>query len=121
MLKKLLIRYEWLILVGLTIAILGVLDESGIVSISGSIFWAIAGSGIATEAIFELYFDRKADLVNLKFEQERDEESFKDLARKMNEDPFQATITIQHSGIGITMSYVSFRALLMKEIKEGKE
>ena len=65
MLKKLVFRYEWLILIGLTIAILAGLDALKVITVGDSVFWLIAGLALATEAIIEWYFDKKSDLGGL--------------------------------------------------------
>ena len=53
MIKKLLLRYEYLILLGLTIAILALSNVLGYSSIDSDLFWAIAGIGLVAEACLE--------------------------------------------------------------------
>ena len=57
MIRKLILRYEWLILIGLTIAILSLSNVLGYTSLDSNIFWSVAGIGLAIEGILELYFD----------------------------------------------------------------
>lgn len=59
MIKKLILRYEWLILIGLTIAILSLSNVLGYTSLDSNIFWSVAGIGLAIEGILELYFDEE--------------------------------------------------------------
>lgn len=120
MLKRLLIRYELLIATGLLIAILSFLNVLGVLSINSDLFWALAGVGLMIEGVMEMYFERKDDLVRIKIDQEQSEEGFKELGQRISEDPLKATVTVQHTGLGVTMSFVSFRNLLTKHIKEGE-
>jgi len=62
MMKRYLVRYEWLIIMGLLIAIWSFLNVIGITTTSSDIFWSLAGLGLATEGFIELYYERKADL-----------------------------------------------------------
>ena len=61
MMKKLLVRYELLILMGLLIATWSFLNVIGITNTSSDIFWSLAGLGLATEAFIELWYERRAD------------------------------------------------------------
>ena len=61
MMKRVLIRYEWLILMGLLIATWSLLNVFGITETSSDIFWSLAGLGLATEAFIELYYERQAE------------------------------------------------------------
>jgi hypothetical protein len=61
MMKRLLVRYEWLILMGLLISIWSFLNVIGITNTSSDIFWSLAGLGLATEGFIELYYERKGD------------------------------------------------------------
>ena len=61
MLKRVLVRYEWLIIMGLLIATWSFLNVFGITDTSSDIFWSLAGLGLATEGFIELYYERQAD------------------------------------------------------------
>jgi|APSaa5957512576_1039674.scaffolds.fasta_scaffold207837_2 hypothetical protein len=63
MIRKLLLRYEYLILLGLTITILALSNVLGYSSIDSDLFWAVAGIGLVVEAILELYFDVQEESV----------------------------------------------------------
>ena len=59
MIRRLLLRYEWIILLGLTIALLSLSNVLGYTSVDSDLFWAIAGVGLVAEACLELYFESK--------------------------------------------------------------
>jgi len=59
MLKRVLIRFEWLIFMGLLIALWSFLNVIGLTNISSDIFWSIAGLGLAIEGFIELYYERQ--------------------------------------------------------------
>jgi hypothetical protein len=61
MLKRVLVRYEWLILMGLLISTWSFLNVFGITDTSSDIFWSLAGLGLATEGFIELYYERQAE------------------------------------------------------------
>jgi hypothetical protein len=60
MLKRVLVRYEWLILMGLLIATWSFLNVLGITETSSDIFWSLAGLCLATEGFIELYYERQS-------------------------------------------------------------
>jgi len=62
MMKRLLVRYEWLIIMGLLIASWSFLNVVGITNTSSDVFWSLAGLGLATEGFIELYYERKGGL-----------------------------------------------------------
>jgi hypothetical protein len=57
--KRYLVRFEWLILMGLLIAGWSLLNVLGITNTSSDIFWFLAGLGLAIEGIIELYYERQ--------------------------------------------------------------
>jgi len=59
--KRYLVRYEWLILMGLLIASWSLLNVLGITDTSSDIFWCIAGLGLVIEGIIELYYEKQDD------------------------------------------------------------
>tara|TARA_B100000035_G_C20844501_1_gene484546 strand:+ start:85 stop:408 length:324 start_codon:yes stop_codon:yes gene_type:complete len=61
MIRKLLLRYEWLVFMGLLIAILSLSNVLGYTSLDSDIFWAVAGLGLAVEGCLELYFGSKEE------------------------------------------------------------
>jgi hypothetical protein len=61
MIRRLLLRYEWIILLGLTITLLALSNVLGYTSVDSDLFWAIAGVGLVAEACLELYFESKED------------------------------------------------------------
>lgn len=56
MIRKLLLRYEWLVLLGLLIAILSLSNVLGYTNLDSDVFWAVAGLGLAVEGCLELWF-----------------------------------------------------------------
>ena len=61
MMKRLLVRYEWLIIMGLLIASWSFFNVVGITNTSSDVFWSLAGLGLATEGFIELYYERKEE------------------------------------------------------------
>ena len=61
MLRRVLLRYEWIILLGLVIALLSLSNVLGYTSIDSDLFWGVAGIGLVVEAVLELYFESKED------------------------------------------------------------
>ena len=61
MIRKLLLRYEWLILMGLLIAILSLSNVLGYTNLDSDVFWAVAGLGLAVEGSLELWFASKEE------------------------------------------------------------
>ncbi len=110
MLKRLVIRYEVLILFGVLIAILSVFNVLGITDINSDLFWAIAGCGLVLESVMELVYAKKED--TMVFEM-GDEDRHKILADRMNNEPTGAVVTLTHGNIGVTMSYHTFRSSMM--------
>ena len=56
MLRRILIRYEWLIFMGALIAILAACNGFGITTINSDFFWSIAGAIVVGEGAIELYY-----------------------------------------------------------------
>tara|TARA_Y100000992_G_C21143857_1_gene432728 strand:- start:385 stop:579 length:195 start_codon:yes stop_codon:yes gene_type:complete len=61
MLRRILIRYEWLIFMGALIAILAACNGFGITTINSDFFWSIAGAIVVGEGAIELYYESKED------------------------------------------------------------
>ena len=61
MLKRYLVRYEWLIIMGAIVAILAALNGFGVTSVNPDFFWSIAGAIVVGEGIIELYYESKED------------------------------------------------------------
>jgi hypothetical protein len=59
MLKRILVRYEWLIFMGLLISLWSFLNVIGITDTNSDLFWAIAGLGVAIEGFIELYYEKR--------------------------------------------------------------
>jgi len=106
-----LLRYEWMILLGLLLAVLAGLNVAGITRIDSDLFWAIAGIGLAAEATIEVVILKR----NMKVQKR--EESLADFAKltdKMNEDPGAAVVTLTHGTVGVTMSFHTFKHAILK-------
>ena len=114
---KHLLRYEWLILVGATLAIMAGLNVLRITNIDSDFFWMIAGIGITAEAVIEIYYEKRLDKVV--FDQEQAIGGFEKISQRMNEDPSKGVITLTHGNLGVTMSFVVFRSVLLKH--EGEK
>ena len=61
MLKRLVLRYEWIILAGLVTAIWAGLNVVGVTNTDSDIFWALFGFAAAIEGIIELWYGRYED------------------------------------------------------------
>ena len=61
MLRRILIRYEWLIVMGALIAILAALNGMGVTSIDSDYFWSLAGAIVVGEGAIELYYESKEE------------------------------------------------------------
>ena len=59
--KRYLVRYEWLVIMGLLIASWSFLNVLGITNTSSDIFWSLTGLGIAIEGFIELYYEKKGN------------------------------------------------------------
>ena len=119
MLKRVLIRYEWLALLGLVIAVFAFLKVFGVLEFSSDVFWAIAGLEILGVALIELFFENKEDQVAFDLTQEDHSNSrYKILAERMNDDPAGAVVTLTHGNVGVTMTYHTFRESMFKLYKE---
>jgi len=55
MVSRVLFRYEWLMVLGMSIFLLGISDTLGWFSVSGSLLWAIFGAGMFIESSVEVY------------------------------------------------------------------
>ena len=62
MLKRILIRFEWLILIGAVIAVWSMLNAFGVTNTPSDVFWSIAGIGLVVEGVIELYYEHQADV-----------------------------------------------------------
>ena len=117
MMKRILVRFEWLIAMGVVIFSLSFANVLGLTNINSDLFWAIAGLGLAVEGVIELYYEGKED--KLVFENEG--ESLKTLTERMNEDPAGGVVSISHGSVGVTTSFYSFRAMILKDYKERND
>ena len=115
---KHLLRYEWLILMGATLAVLAALNVLKITNINPDFFWMIAGIGIGAEAFIEIYYEKRLDKVV--FNQERAGEGFEKISERMNDDPAKGVVTLTHGNLGITMTFLAFRKILLQH-EEGKK
>ena len=73
-LKKVVMRYEWIVVTGLLLTIVPMLNVLGYTNINSDFFWALAGLCLTVEGIIELYYEQKYwDKVSddLKNEEER--------------------------------------------------
>jgi hypothetical protein len=61
MMKRLLIRYEWLVLIGLILSSMAIFNVIGWTDTNSDLFWAIAGLGLGIEGIIELYYEGKEE------------------------------------------------------------
>lgn len=114
---KHLLRYEALILMGVTLSILAALNVLKITDIDSDFFWMIAGIGLCAEAIIEIYYEKRLDKVV--FDQEQAIGGFEKISQRMNEDPAKGVVTLTHGNLGVTMSFVVFRSVLLKH--EGEK
>lgn len=57
--KKLMMRYEWIIITGLLLTIFPMLNVLGYTNIDSDFFWALAGLCLTVEGIIELYYEQK--------------------------------------------------------------
>ena len=71
--KKMIMRYEWIVVTGLLLTIVPMLNVLGYTNINSDFFWALAGLCLTVEGIIELYYEQKHwDAVkNLQDEEER--------------------------------------------------
>ena len=58
MARRLVLRYEWIILAGLVTAIWAGLNVVGVTNTDSDIFWALFGVAAAIEGIIELWYGR---------------------------------------------------------------
>jgi len=57
--RRLLFRYEWILLSGFILTTLAMCNVFGYTNFSGDFFWALAGAALCGEALVELYYERK--------------------------------------------------------------
>ena len=57
--RRLLFRYEWILLTGFILMTFAISNTFGITNFSGNFFWALCGAALCGEAIVELYYERK--------------------------------------------------------------
>jgi hypothetical protein len=113
MMKRLVIRYEWLILCGLLISSWAFLNVLGITNTPSDVFWALFGLGAAAEGVIELYWESKQETLTFGAV-EGSEESAALLTQKMNKDPLGGVVTVTHGSVGLTMSFYAFRSMILQ-------
>jgi len=59
--RRLIFRYEWIVLTGLVLFVLAMSNELGYTNFSGDLFWALCGAALASEGIVELYYERRKE------------------------------------------------------------
>ena len=116
--RKLILRYEWLIIGGLFIGALALLNVLNITNFDSDLFWAMFGAGAAAEAILELWVGKREEHLVLELTEDG---TYARLGQLMNEDPFGATVTIVHSGVGITTNFQTFRKMVLTHLNEEQE
>tara|TARA_R110002020_G_scaffold23960_4_gene79288 strand:- start:4405 stop:4698 length:294 start_codon:yes stop_codon:yes gene_type:complete len=57
--KKVLFRYEWIIVTGLLLTIIPMGNVLGYTNIDSDFFWALAGLCLTVEGVIELYYEQK--------------------------------------------------------------
>ena len=57
--KRVIFRYEWILLTGFLLMTLAICNELGYTNFSGDFFWALCGAALCGEAVVELYYERK--------------------------------------------------------------
>tara|TARA_Y100000034_G_scaffold90779_1_gene109394 strand:- start:174 stop:440 length:267 start_codon:yes stop_codon:yes gene_type:complete len=57
--KRLLFRYEMLVLAGVLLTILPIMNMLGFTNFSGDFFWMLAGTCLLIEGVLELHYERK--------------------------------------------------------------
>ena len=60
MLRRLLIRYEWLIFMGIVLIAMSISNVLGLTDVDWGWCWVIAGCIVVGEGIIELYYESKA-------------------------------------------------------------
>jgi len=118
MMRKLVLRYEWLIAGGGLIALVSLLNVAGVTNIDSDLFWTMAGLALALESIMEWIVGRREERLLLEADLNSD---LQQLAELMNEDPMAATVTIIHSGVGHTLPFFSFRSLLVSDYLKARK
>lgn len=114
---KHLLRYEWMVLLGILLAILASLNATGVTNIDSDFFWALAGVGLAAEAIIEIVIEKRHLKVQSREERNSD---FGKLGKKMDEDPGSAVVTVTHGAVGVTMSFITFRNAILRTWGDSK-
>jgi len=121
MLKRLLIRYEWLVICGAIISVWALLNSFGITNTPSDIFWALFGAGAAVEGFIELFYESREDeKYSFDAGMGNDERRAEILSQKMNDDPMGGVVTVSHGNVGLTMSFHTFRRMLLAH-EEGDE
>ena len=121
MIKRLLIRYEWVAILGVILAIFAMLKVFGVLEFSSDVFWAIAGLEVAGVAAIELFFESREDTFTLKIDDlEHSNDRYEELANRMNNDPSGAVVTISHGNIGVTMSFHTFRSTFINSQEQDE-
>ena len=57
--KRVIFRFEWIVVTGLLLTILPIMNILEVTNISGDYFWALAGACLMVEGIIELYYERR--------------------------------------------------------------
>jgi len=115
MMRKIVLRHEWLIGAGFLIGVLSLLNFFSVTNLDSDLFWTIAGLALALEQIFEWYAESQEEKLLLEV---TGEDKLSELARLMNEDPMGGTVTIVHSQVGHTMPFVTLRSALIAQYKK---
>ena len=57
--KKVIMRYEWIVVTGLLLTIIPMGNVLGYTNIDSDFFWALAGLCLTVEGVIELYYEQK--------------------------------------------------------------
>ena len=57
--RHMLMRYEWIVVTGLTLTIIPLGNVLGYTNIDSDFFWALAGLCLTVEGVIELYYEQK--------------------------------------------------------------
>tara|TARA_Y100000310_G_C20628384_1_gene787193 strand:- start:582 stop:995 length:414 start_codon:yes stop_codon:yes gene_type:complete len=117
MLKRLLVRYEWLILIGVFTSILSLCNVVGWSNINSDLFWCGAGVALVGEGIIELYYESKNDVFLLGDESDY---NLHTLTERMNSDPLKGVVTLSHGDKGVTMSFNTFKGHILQQDNKEK-
>jgi hypothetical protein len=113
----LLIRYEWIILIGVVISMLAFSNVVGWSNINSDLFWCGVGVALVGEGLIELYYEKKNDTI---FVGEESDYNMQILTERMNSDPLRGVVTLSHGDKGVTMSYNTFRGHILQQDNEEK-